>query len=77
MRRPLGRELERRDDPRGRPYYWATGKQPVPPTDAATDLSELRAGNITLTPLDFDMTRRDKLAEMRRWQLGVARNATA
>jgi 5'-nucleotidase len=49
----------------------------VPPADAETDLAELRSGNITLTPLDFDMTRRDKLAEMRRWRLGAtAENAT-
>lgn len=75
---PWGESYERRDDPRGRPYYWATGKQPVPPTDAATDLAELRSGNITLTPLDFNMTRRDKLAEMRRWQFSAARsNGTA
>jgi len=66
---PWGENFERRNDPGGRPYYWATGRQPVPPTDAATDLSELRAGHITLTPLDFDMTRRDKLPQMRRWQL--------
>jgi len=68
---PWGETFERRNDPRGRPYYWATGKQPVPATDEATDLSELRAGHITLTPLDFDMTRRDKLPQMRRWQLGA------
>lgn len=74
---PWGESFERRDDPRGRPYYWATGKQPIPPADAATDLSELRAGNITLTPLDFDMTRRDQLAQMRDWRLGAALNATA
>lgn len=73
---PWGESYERRDDPRGRPYYWATGKQPVPPTDAGTDLSELRAGNITLTPLAFDMTRREKLDEMRRWQFGAAASQT-
>ena len=68
---PWGESYERRDDPRGRPYYWATGKQPAPASDATTDLAELRAGNITLTPLDFDLTRRDKLAEMRRWQFAA------
>jgi 5'-nucleotidase len=68
---PWGESFERRNDPRGRPYYWATGKQPSPPDDAPTDLSELRAGHITLTPLHFDMTRRDKLADMRRWRLGA------
>lgn len=74
---PWGETFERRNDPRGRPYYWATGKQPTPPTDEATDLSELRAGNITLTPLDFDMTRRDKLPQMRQWQLGASTAAPA
>jgi 5'-nucleotidase len=77
---PWGESFQCRNDPRGRPYYWANGTQPAAPTSAESDLAELRAGHITLTPLDFDMTRRDKLAAMRRWQLGVepaARQATA
>jgi 5'-nucleotidase len=68
---PWGENYDRRIDPRGRPYYWATGKSPIPPEGQPTDLSELRAGNITLTPLHFDMTSRDKLPEMRRWKLGA------
>ncbi|HMO86684.1 MAG TPA: 5'/3'-nucleotidase SurE, partial [Lacipirellulaceae bacterium] len=65
---PWGEQFEPRFDPRGRAYYWATGRPPVPPVDEPTDLSELRRGHITLTPLHFDMTRRDKLVDMRRWQ---------
>lgn len=68
---PWGEQYETRRDPRGRNYFWATGKQPVPPEDKQTDLSLLREGKITLTPLAFDMTRRDKLAAMREWQLTV------
>lgn len=68
---PWGENFERRLDPRGRAYYWSTGKAPVPPSDVETDLSALRKGHITLTPLDFDMTRRDKLAAMQRWRLGA------
>jgi 5'-nucleotidase len=67
---PWGEQFEKRCAPGGRPYYWATGRPPVPPVDEPTDLSELRAGHITLSPLHFDMTRRDKLAEMRTWRLG-------
>lgn len=67
---PWGEQFEKRVAPGGRPYYWATGRPPVPPVDEPTDLSELRAGHITLSPLHFDMTRRDKLAEMRSWRLG-------
>jgi 5'-nucleotidase len=68
---PWGESYERRNDPGGRPYYWATGRSPIPPDDEATDLSELRAGHITLTPLHFDMTSREKLPDMRRWKLGA------
>lgn len=69
---PWGEDFERRRDPRGRPYFWATGRQPDPPTDAATDLAELRAGHITVTPLHFDMTSREKLQQMKQWQLGTS-----
>ena len=67
---PWGEDFEKRLDPRGRPYYWATGLQPDPPSDEETDLRALRAGHITLTPLKFDMNRRDKLQQMKSWQLG-------
>ena len=67
---PWGEDFEQRRDPRGRPYYWATGMQPDPPSDEETDLRALRAGHITLTPLKFDMNRREKLEQMKSWQLG-------
>ena len=35
---PWGEKFERRLDPRGRPYYWATGRPPVPPTRRADRL---------------------------------------
>ena len=65
---PWGEDFQARLDPRGRPYFWANGIQPDPPPGAVTDLLELRAGNMTLTPLNFDMTHTAKLAEMRDWQ---------
>jgi len=69
---PWSEDFEKRTDPRGRKYYWATGLAPDPPTDGETDLSALKAGHITLTPLKFDMNQREKLAEMQAWQLGRA-----
>ena len=68
---PWGESFERRRDPRGRSYYWATGMQPDLPDDAKTDLSALRQGYITLTPLEFDMTQQRELEKMKAWQLGV------
>ena len=66
---PWGESFEKRRDPRGRPYYWATGMQPAPPDNIETDLSALREGHITLTPLAFDMTQRDQLEVMQGWEL--------
>ncbi len=67
---PWGEDFEKRRDPRGRTYYWATGLQPDPPSHEETDLQALREGHITLSPLKFDINRREKLADMQSWQLG-------
>ncbi len=68
---PWGEDFEKRKDPRGRKYYWATGLAPDPPTNTETDLSALRAGHITLTPLQFNMTHSQKLDQMKNWQLDL------
>jgi len=73
---PWGEDFQQRRDPRGRNYYWATGMAPDPPSDTETDLSAIRAGHITLTPLQFDMTHRDNLQQMQSWQLGTATSRT-
>jgi 5'-nucleotidase len=62
-----GEQYQKRHDPRGRPYYWAVNEPPPPHTEHETDLSALAAGYVTLTPLDFDLTKRTVLAEMERW----------
>lgn len=63
-----GEEFEERRDPKGRPYYWATGGPAPPPSDEETDLWTLAEGHITLTPLGYDLTRRQMLAEMKKWR---------
>lgn len=68
---PWGESFEKRRDPRGRAYYWATGMQPIPPDDMETDLLALRKGHITLTPLEFNMTKQSELEQMKAWQLAV------
>ena len=67
-----GERYERRKDPRGRDYFWATGELFPPTVPHETDLSALKAGHITLTPLDFDLTAHAALAEMEswKWELG-------
>lgn len=66
-----GEQFEKRVDPRGRNYYWTTnGPAPRPPAHE-TDLTALAKGHITLTPLDFDLTKRPILAEMEGWELSA------
>lgn len=63
----------KRQDPKGRNYYWSTNDPPPRPTDHETDLNALAAGHITVTPLQFDMTKRSLLEGMEGWglQLGA------
>lgn len=64
-----GEMYVKRSDPKGRDYYWATNEPPPQPTDHPTDLTELAAGNMTLTPLDYDMTKPHVLSDMQGWGL--------
>jgi 5'-nucleotidase len=64
-----GEKYEKRTDPRGRSYFWATSEPPPPAGEHETDLTALAKGRVTLTPLDFDLTKRTVLAEMEHWEL--------
>ncbi|MGQ9606888.1 MAG: 5'/3'-nucleotidase SurE [Thermogutta sp.] len=56
-----GGNYEKRTDPWGRTYYWATG-EPPPRRDApGTDLLALAEGKISVTPLHYDLTARNAL----------------
>jgi 5'-nucleotidase len=59
--------FEKRLDPRGRSYYWLAGSKRIKRNDQETDLTALKNGFVTITPLDFDLTERGRLAEMERW----------
>ena len=64
-----GEDFESRRDPKGRRYYWATGEPPSSSESHETDLSALAKGYVTLTSLDYDMTKHDTLEEMQNWNL--------
>lgn len=66
-----GEDFEKRIDPRGRTYYWATNEPPAPRTADQTDLSVLAAGDITLTPLRFDLTRHGDVETMQSWSFDL------
>src|SRR5262245_50257903 len=63
-----GEQYEKRMDPRGRSYFWALSDPVAEAGGDETDVSALRKGFVTLTPLDFDLTRRSILAEMEQWK---------
>jgi 5'-nucleotidase len=63
-----GDRFEKRTDPWGRDYFWLNGG-PAPATPGhETDLTTLEQGKVSLTPLDYNLTRRAALAEMERWR---------
>lgn len=62
-----GEHFDRRIDPKGRTYYWATNDPPPQRSELATDLTTLEEGNISLTPLHFDLTQRAAQQEMAKW----------
>ena len=66
--------FEKRINPLGQPYYWLSGKpdprQPKNRTpNRQTDMTALSEGFITLTPLEYDMTKRCQLTAMESWNL--------
>ncbi|GAB6165337.1 5'/3'-nucleotidase SurE [Thermostilla marina] len=59
-----GEKYEKRFDPWGRAYYWATGEPRPTLPDRPTDLTALAEGKITITPLHFDLTDRRELERL-------------
>ncbi|HEX8341900.1 MAG TPA: 5'/3'-nucleotidase SurE [Tepidisphaeraceae bacterium] len=60
--RPWTDTYEKRLDPRGRAYFWNSSVFRLGETESDTDVAYLRDGYITVTPLQYDLTRHDLLA---------------
>ena len=60
--------LDSRVDPRGRPYYWIGGDFPTGVEEAGTDYGAIKAGYVSITPLQLDLTALSALEEMKKWQ---------
>lgn len=61
-------ELVRREDPRGRPYYWIGGDAPTGVKEDGTDFGELSAGFVSVTPLQLDLTANQAVTEIKKWK---------
>ncbi len=66
--RPMIEELEKRSDPNGREYYWLSGDYTALNDTTDTDRKALHEGYVCITPLQFNLTDKASLAEMRDWQ---------
>jgi 5'-nucleotidase len=59
--------FDKRTDPRENLYYWLSGETEMPAgEDEDTDACALKRGMITITPICFDLTRHDLLADLRK-----------
>lgn len=66
-----GEHFLKRQDPRGRHYYWATGDPPPPREAHETDLNALANGYVTVTPLHYDLTKHALMPTMAEWPLSL------
>jgi len=62
-------ELVKREDPRGRPYYWIGGDFPTGVNEHGTDFGALEAGYVSITPLQLDLTAREAMETLEKWWL--------
>lgn len=69
-RRRITEKLDRRIDPRGRPYFWIAGPGVEPFSEhPEDDYRQLAEGYITITPLTLDLTHYEFMRELgRTWE---------
>jgi 5'-nucleotidase len=56
--------FEKRTDPRGKTYYWLSGVEVEEVPHPDSDLQAIRDNYITITPLKYDLTMHDRLADL-------------
>ncbi len=61
-------ELDKRIDPRGRPYYWIGGKEPTGVPDNGSDFGAIAGGYVSVTPLQLDLTAYQMAQKLSTWE---------
>jgi 5'-nucleotidase len=61
-------QLDRRLDPRNRPYYWIGGEAPTAGREEGTDFGDISRGCVSITPLHLDLTDYKTLEDLKHWQ---------
>ena len=60
--------LDKRLDPRGRPYYWIGGEEPTGVNEEGTDVGALARGYVSITPLQLDLTNYKAMEALKGWE---------
>ncbi len=60
--------LDKRQDPRGTPYYWISGDAPTGIPQEGTDIGALESGYVSITPLQLDLTAHPAKTILQRWK---------
>ena len=68
---PYKEQFDRRVNPRGRTYFWTSPDFICPEPHPDTDVEALADQYITVTPLKFDLTDRQRMGAMQEWQFRV------
>lgn len=63
--------FERRQDPRGRIYYWMGGSLVDGHNEEGTDVAAVKAGKISVTPVHFDLTNYGIMHLIEEWNLAT------
>ena len=63
-RRAYINSVGRREDLRGNSYYWISGDAAEPDSSGGTDIDAIAAGKISITPLHYDLTSHELVANL-------------
>ncbi len=61
-------ELIRREDPRGKPYYWIGGDFPLDVPEKESDVGALSEGYVSVTPIKLDLTAHELISPLKQWE---------
>jgi len=60
-------KVDRRLDPRNRPYYWVIGDVPSGIPERGTDIGALAEGYVSVTPIQLDLTAYHFISDLNAW----------
>ena len=61
-------KVDKRADPRNRPYYWVIGDSPTGVPERGTDIGALVEGYVSITPIQLDLTAYHLMSDMNSWE---------